>query len=110
MTTRHCLPSELTIYTVGELHPVWLTWVEQVRLETETPPEDERFLVDAQAVNEVDAAGVQLLLSLANALTQAQRVLQLHGASSTLARACNSLGVQALLAPDEATDTEGAGA
>jgi hypothetical protein len=31
MTPSHCLPAELTIYTVGELRPLWLTWLADVR-------------------------------------------------------------------------------
>lgn len=93
------LPSELTIYTVGELHPQWLTWLTAARLQAGAAGSPgESFAVDAAAVGEVDAAGVQLLLSLSHALRQAHRALHLRHPSRALAEACNALGAGALLA------------
>ena len=99
MTPNHCLPAELTIYTVGELRPLWLSWLAEVRDEAHTAAmSDEVFAVDAAAVGEIDAAGVQLLLSLSKSMDQEHRVLKLHAASRPLAAACAALGAGTLLA------------
>lgn len=99
MTPSHCLPAELTIYTVGELRPLWLSWLAEVRGEAHGDEvSDEAFAVDAAGVGEVDAAGMQLLLSLSKAMDQEHRVLKLHAASRPLAAACAALGTSALLA------------
>lgn len=97
MHDRPVLPAELTIYTVGELRPHWLTWLDGgAHGETDG---DETLQLDAAEVAEVDAAGVQLLLSLANALALRQRGLRLVRPSRALADACTTLGAAALLAP-----------
>ncbi len=88
------LPAELTIYTVGELRPQWLAWL------AETPVAngaEETVAVDGAAVAEVDAAGVQLLLSLQRSLIDRQQALRLLAPSRTLAAACTALGLAALL-------------
>jgi len=106
MTPSHSLPAELTIYSVGELRPLWLGWLAEVRDEAHAAHRaDEVFAVDAAAVAEIDAAGVELLLSLSKSMDQAHRVLKLHAASRPLAAACAALGASALLA---APHTEGA--
>lgn len=84
------LPHELTIYSVGELRPSWLD-----RLGASSA--DETLAVDGAAVDEVDAAGVQLLLSLAHALARDRRRLQLLRPSAALTAACTALGAQSLL-------------
>ena len=89
MANTHALPAELTIYTVGETGPKWLAWLDGGG--------DERLPVDASAVAEVDAAGVQLLLSLANALRRRDRELELVDPSPVLAAACDALGAGALI-------------
>ena len=101
MTTKFALPRELTIYTASELHALWLGWLAEVRAE----PDDGPCLVNAAAVDEADAAGVQLLLSLGHALRREQRPLQLLQPSAALSAACEALGLGALLA-----GTEGAAA
>ena len=99
MTPSHSLPAELTIYTVGELRSLWLTWLAEAHAEATTAnTHDETFTVDAAAVGEVDAAGVQLLLSLSKSLGQEHRALKLRAASRPLAAACAALGANALLA------------
>ena len=95
MTTTRCLPSELTIYTVGETHPVCLGWLDA--------GSDDPLQVDAAAVYEIDAAGVQMLLALANGLGRQERRLQLLNASPALAAACDAMGAQALMANAEPT-------
>lgn len=99
MTPSLSLPSELTIYSVGELRPQWLTWVAQLREQSSTGGAvDTAVEVDAEAVGEVDAAGVQLLLSLSHTLQREHHVLQLRNPSRALAAACDALGAQGLLA------------
>jgi ABC-type transporter Mla MlaB component len=96
MTTDRSLPSELTIYTVGELHPQWLAWL------ADTPAADvDAFAVDAAAVAEVDAAGMQLLLSLHRSLSARKQALRLVAPSRALATACAALGLAAVLGTAE---------
>ena len=83
------LPAELTIYTAGELHPQWLAWL---------AANDTAAAVEADAVDQVDAAGVQLLLALQRALAGRGRPLALHNPSAALQAACAALGLQGWLA------------
>ena len=88
------LPAELTIYSVGE-------WAPRLRAHLTGRVDDgclDSLRVEADAVREVDAAGVQLLLALANTLAREQRVLQFVAPSAPLARACAALGASTLLA------------
>lgn len=83
------LPSELTIYNVGELHPQWLIWLSEV-----TAPGVEGVVeVQGGAVDLVDAAGLQLLLSLHRTLSIHGRHHRITGASSALAAGCAGLGL-----------------
>jgi anti-anti-sigma regulatory factor len=93
------LPHELTIYTVGEFYPQCMDWLGVASKGLS----DEPLRVDAGAVEEVDAAGVQLLLSLSNALVRRQRELQLVNTSPVLSQACTDLGVPALIAHTHTT-------
>jgi ABC-type transporter Mla MlaB component len=81
------LPAELTIYTVGELHPAWRTWAETGGQR-----------VDGTAVDQVDAAGLQLLLALARSLQARGKPLRLVGSSRALDAGCAALGLAAWLA------------
>ena len=96
MHTRFTLPEELTIYTLAEQHPLCVAWAD-MREPATNGDLDDIVRVDAAAVAEVDAAGVQLLLSLANALALQRRTLRLDNPSPPLASACAALGVSALL-------------
>ena len=58
----------------------------------------EVFALDAAGVQEVDAAGVQLLLALQRTLAARQQALGLVRPSSALAAACQALGAQLLMA------------
>jgi len=87
------LPRELTIYTVGELR---LQWLDHLAANNADPVDP--WPVNAAAVEEVDAAGLQLLLSLSNWLAREQRRLQLEQPSPALQQACEALGLPALLA------------
>lgn len=92
------LPAELSIYAVGELRPQLLSWADGLKPSATAK-------VDGAAVDVVDAAGVQLLLSLSHTLNASGKPMQLINASTPLAAACEALGLSRLL-PTEA----GAGA
>lgn len=102
MPSALILPAELTIYSVAELLPTWRAWVDETRAGTGTAPAQDGC-VDGSAVAEVDAAGVQLLLSLSKALTQEGRTLQVLNPSRPLIRSCEALGLAAALLNPEAT-------
>lgn len=99
-TTSCALAGELTIYTVAELYPQCRTWIDTQAQHTQQPSSGSSpcLYVDGQAVSEVDAAGVQLLLSLSNTLQSRQSQLVLVEASASLRGAITSLGVTGLLA------------
>jgi len=82
------LPAELTIYTVGELQPQWLSWLGAMPVGgiAQAP-------VQAAAVDQIDAAGLQLLLSLGHALEALGVRLQLAAASPVLREGCAALGL-----------------
>jgi ABC-type transporter Mla MlaB component len=103
MSTEHALPAELTIYTVSELHPRFMAWVSG---DAATPCTDEDGVMRVQAscVSEVDAAGLQLLLSMQRYLAARDERLVLSDASQRLVEACDALGVSDLIG----TNTEGA--
>lgn len=106
MSASLSLPSELTIYTVGELRPQWLSWLSLLREQSSAGgPTDTAVGVDAAAVGDVDAAGVQLLLSLWRTLQRERHVLQLHNPSRALVAACDALGAEGLLAEPAAIGT-----
>ncbi len=92
MPSTLSLPAELTIYTVGELRPQWLAWLATLA-SSDAPVE---VTVDGAAVDQIDAAGVQLLAALSRSLRAAQRSLCLVNASPLLTQACEALGLSAL--------------
>jgi len=92
------LPAELTIYTVGELHPQWLAWLGEgaAAVPADVPAEVTAELpaeVQGAAVEQVDAAGLQLLLSLQRALADRGRQLQIKAPSEVLRNGCAALGL-----------------
>ena len=91
MSTALALPPELTIYTAAETRSAWLAALAEAG--------DGALSVPAGAVTEIDAAGVQLLASLARTLAAQQRPLQLVAPSAALRDACARLGLSSLLAP-----------
>jgi anti-anti-sigma regulatory factor len=95
MSTHPTLPSELTIYTVNELRPQFMDWADQGT---------DGLRIQADSVAEVDAAGLQLLLSLVKSLAIHDRRLTLCNASARLSASCKALGIANLLD----WDTEGA--
>lgn len=86
MSHLNSLPAELTIFTAAECRAALLSAID-------ASPRDELVTFDAAAVGEVDGAGVQLLVSLANALHGQERRLVLHEPSAALISACGTLGV-----------------
>jgi anti-anti-sigma regulatory factor len=92
MHTALALPPELTIYTAAETRTAWLAALAE--------PGDGPLAVQAAAVAEVDAAGVQLLASLSRMLAAQQRTLQLVAPSAALRDACERLGLSSLLAAE----------
>lgn len=96
------LPGELTIYTVGELHPQWLAWLEAVEAAPDLPaPEAGRLPgaeVRADAVDQVDGAGIQLLVALERAVAVRGRRLVLQAPSAALAGGLAGLGLAGWLA------------
>lgn len=98
------LPAELTIYTVGTLHAAWRAWVEQLpAAEGGGAAAD----IEAGAVDQVDAAGLQLLLSLQHTLAGRGRACRLHHAGAVLEEGCAALGLADWLARHRA-DAEAA--
>ena len=94
------LPAELTIYTASETRAAWLAWLAAEQTGTDA---DGCCTVHAGAVDQVDAAGVQLLVALSHTLARQQRRLQLLDPSAPLRGACEALGASALLADSAAS-------
>lgn len=97
------LPEELSIFCAAELQALLRQWLADPAADPHAP---DTLVLDAARVVEVDAAGVQLLLSLSNSLLREGRQLQIEQASEALRQACQRLGAGWLLAPDTpAVDT-----
>jgi anti-anti-sigma regulatory factor len=84
------LPAELTIYTAADTHAVLLSWLDQDK-------GNNQWTVQAHAVSQIDAAGLQLLLALYRSLDVRGQHLQLRAPSEALCHACRSLGMGVLL-------------
>ncbi|MDP2004128.1 MAG: STAS domain-containing protein [Rubrivivax sp.] len=100
------LPAELTIYTAGELHPQWLAWLGERPAAPADGAPPARVL--AAAVDQVDGAGLQLLLALQRSLNERGHRLAIDDPSDVLCQGCESLGLGDWLrshaaAPDGAT-------
>ena len=85
------LPPELSIYTAAELHPQWLAWATQ----SEVAGHD--ALADGAAVDQVDGAGVQMLVALQRCLVNRGGTFRLNAPSRPLREACTALGLGAWL-------------
>lgn len=90
MPLAPALPTELTIYAVAGCRETFLAELD--RLDADDTPEAPLQL-PAQAVEEVDAAGLQLLIALERSLARRGRRLQLQAPSPTFAAACRRLGL-----------------
>jgi ABC-type transporter Mla MlaB component len=100
MTTTPALrlPHELTIYTAAETRAAWLAWLSGDGAHAAADADaDAVCQVDGADVDEVDAAGVQLLVALAHSLQRQHMTLQLLHASGPLRHACQDLGLAGLL-------------
>lgn len=91
MATPLTLPPEITIYVAAELRGPWLDWLER------EAGIDAVAVADGQAVEEVDGAGLQCLLSLARSLQARQQCLRIRQPSEALRQACVRLGATDLL-------------
>jgi ABC-type transporter Mla MlaB component len=85
------LPAELTIYTVGETHPQWMSWLG--RCGPALAAHGSVPAVRGQAVDEVDAAGLQLLLALERALVDRGARMHIEAPSDRLRAGCEGLGL-----------------
>ncbi len=100
MAHKHSLPGEMTIYAVGPTRALFQGWVTKLPKGRRAAALDGSALsVDSSGVNEVDAAGVQLLMSLSRSLAARKRTLQLANPSRPLKAALETLGVSGMLAP-----------
>jgi anti-anti-sigma regulatory factor len=95
MIRRLELPNELCVPAVAALRLACLEWLDA---------QDADELVDASRIDEVDAAGVQLLVALSHALASRGRSLRLQAPSDPLRDACRTLGAHALIAAHAAGD------
>ena len=98
------LPADLTIYNVAALRVQWLALLDKSG--KAAARQFGRF--DASAVEQVDAAGLQLLVALSHSLAGRQRRLQIVAPSQALRSACEALGLTELL--DDAHAGQGAAA
>ena len=94
------LPAELSIYTAAETRAAWLAWL--AADDAASGRSDAAALVDASAVDVVDGAGVQLLISLRRTLHDRGIALALSAPSRVLQDGCAALGAEALLAIGDA--------
>lgn len=88
MPVAPALPADLTIYAVAACRETLLAALD--RLDADDAP----FQLPAQRVEEVDAAGLQLLLALERSLARRGHRLQLQAPSPALVAACQRLGLQ----------------
>jgi len=95
VTRRLELPRELCVPAVAALRLACLAWLDA---------QDADELVDASRIDEVDAAGVQLLVALSRTLASRGRPLRLQAPSDALRDACRTLGAHALIAAHAAGD------
>lgn len=93
MSDARRLPADLTIYAVRDGAEQGLRWLSQLDAEAGDAP----LQVAAHGVEEVDAAGVQLLIALSRSLAARGRRLQLLQPSPVLQRALACLGAAPLL-------------
>lgn len=87
------LPSEMSIYTAAEFRGQCLGWLAQSPPETGETGQGQVWHVNAGDVDQVDAAGIQLLLALQKTLQAQQSDLQLGDPSSALSEACTAMGL-----------------
>lgn len=89
--TTLLLPAELSIYTAAELRTQWLDWASRL------PAQSPLALADGALVDQVDGAGLQLLLALQGSLSLRGCALRLHAPSRALQTACAAIGLSGWL-------------
>lgn len=95
MHAELALPPELTIYNVGELCETWRATL--AAAPNDGDADGAVYRLDGGAVEAVDAAGLQLVVSLANHLAGRQQRLVVERPTRLLKEACTMLGLAALL-------------
>lgn len=96
---------ELSIYVVEELRPRWMAWVDNWASTNDRPSGPAAAaapgqvsvrplpLLEAAAIDVIDAAGVQLLLSLDKALDERGHCLLLQNPGTCLQSGCGAMGL-----------------
>ncbi len=100
MTASVHLPDELNIYAVTDL------WRD---IGASLPPAGStgKLSVDCAALREIDAAGVQLLLSLANTASRRAINLAFESVPEMLSQRLQAIGAGHVLAPHHGTGVRG---
>ncbi len=98
MSALLALPPELTIYAVGDLCAQWRAALADP---STAAGDDPVCRLDGANVEAVDAAGLQLVVALANQLAARQQSLRIERPSRLLADACTMLGLGALIESKE---------
>ncbi len=106
MKQTYALTGAVTIYAVGALRSQFEMWIAKLpKGRRGAALNDSPLAVDAHGVDEVDAAGMQLLVSLSKSLSERRRPLQLVNPSALLVGACDALGVASLLCQPSSNGT-----
>lgn len=105
MSTLHTLPAEMTVHAAAAVRTVFLEWLRKLpKGKRAAALAGQPLIVDATAVMEIDASGLQLLVALSRSLASKNRPLHLTAPSQTLSTACATLGLgRLLLSDDEST-------
>jgi ABC-type transporter Mla MlaB component len=94
MSNPRSLPPEFTIYSLATLRKQWLASLPKgARGKRAAAKRATAWTIDASAVTEVDAAALQLLVSLSQALAMRNSALTLVDPSGPLRKACDALGL-----------------
>ncbi len=94
MPSSRSLPPEFTIYSLANLHKSWMASLPKAaRGRRASAKATGSCQIDGSAVTDVDAAAVQMLVSLSHALTVRHRTLSVTNPSRPLVKACDTLGV-----------------
>lgn len=98
MKQTYSLPNAMTVYAVGMLRSQFGAWIAELpKGRRGAALTDSPLIVDARRVDEVDAAGIQLLVALSKSLTVRRRPLKLLNPSRSLVQGCDALAVASLL-------------